>query len=470
MRNCQKCNKELAKTTKGDLCQQCYRNRNNSPHNHKTTVDDSNESLAIIDEPHGNQLSNDILEDKDIFIVENNKKLAPLFKTNDKEDKDDRTIIDILKNNMMQERQGSNEIINILKEQVTFMKEEISHKNELIKQLMSELTAATNDVISRSINENTSKNKSRSTNSNCSINSSSKKSNIMIDNYDIVPTTDFLNWHDPEWNENNKMTYASNYENKRCIKRTLITDDDSDTDNEAVIINHQSTSFAEAQSRKATSVANTQRNDNFTKVQKRRPAFVTNKFPERDRKPYRTTKHVPGNSAYAAITQRGKKVAIISDSICGGMNMAKLNRELKNKHAYKRLFPGVTPDDLQYYCLRTLEKDKPDIAIINVGTNNIGKEDPFNIASEIIKVVKLCQERGCNKVYVSSIIHRPDYPDMVVQLNNILHQWQFHHDYELIYNDNINSTCICNDKIHLNYKGKDILSTNFRNILNKHQI
>ena len=145
----------------------------------------------------------------------------------------------------------------------------------------------------------------------------------------------------------------------------------------------------------------------------------------------KTSRHVPGNSTYADMTKHGKKVAIISDSMCRGVKTYKLNRGLEGKFTYKKVFPGATPADLNYYCVRTLEKDKPDICIIHGGTNRIGKDDPFTIAREIINTVKTCKEKGSNMLFVSGVVNRPDFPDQVKQLNNILYQWQFLHDYRL---------------------------------------
>ena len=150
-----------------------------------------------------------------------------------------------------------------------------------------------------------------------------------------------------------------------------------------------------------------------------------------------------------------------------GLSTSKLNRSLKNKRSYKKVFPGATAQDLEYYSIRTLEKDNPDICIIHAGTNNIETDNPFNIAHDIVRIVKTCQVRGCNKIYVSSVINRSDCPDTVLQLNNILRAWQALYDYTIIYNDNIDNTCISNDNIHLNYKGKSRLSSNFRRTLNK---
>ena len=109
------------------------------------------------------------------------------------------------------------------------------------------------------------------------------------------------------------------------------------------------------------------------------------------------------------MTRRGKKVAIIGDSICHGLNIPALNRTLKNKFAMKKVHPGCTPLDLNYYYKRTLELEKPDICIIHVGTNKIGRDEPFEIANGIAETVKTCHDLGVNKVYVSSIIYREDY-------------------------------------------------------------
>ena len=84
----------------------------------------------------------------------------------------------------------------------------------------------------------------------------------------------------------------------------------------------------------------------------------------------------------------------MSVSICRGLDTKELSNSLRNKIVYKKVFPGATPKDLLYYCKRTLLNDKPDIAIINVGTNRIGKDDPFEIAKDISDVVSTCQKEG----------------------------------------------------------------------------
>ena len=144
--------------------------------------------------------------------------------------------------------------------------------------------------------------------------------------------------------------------------RSIVIDDDSDFEN--VFNNNIQTSIR----RQPLEVAQPQR---------KRPSVVTNKYPERDCQEFRSKRIVPGNSSYANMTQNGKKIGILSDSICSGLPIGKLNKALKNKHAYKRVFPGANPEDIQYYCVRTLENEKPDIAVIHAGTNCVGEDDQY---------------------------------------------------------------------------------------------
>ena len=179
-------------------------------------------------------------------------------------------------------------------------------------------------------------------------------------------------------------------------------------------------------------------------------------------------RHVPGNSTYANMAADGKKVLILSDSMCGKMRfITSLNKGLNNKKAYRKYFPGATPDDVHHYCTRTLAHDKPDIVIIHVGTNKVNDGDPVEIARSIVKVVETCKDYGVNKVFVSGVIRRPDEMEKVDTLNRTLYQWSFLHGYTFISNSNIKEDCLGWDQLHLNYRGTNRLSSNFRRALNK---
>ena len=181
----------------------------------------------------------------------------------------------------------------------------------------------------------------------------------------------------------------------------------------------------------------------------------------------RSQRHVPGNSSYADMSRDGKKVVVLSDSMCGRVRIPALNKSLKNKKAYKKFFPGATPDEVHHYCTRTLGRDKPDIAVIHVGTNKVKDQDPFEIARSIIKIVETCKDYGTNTVFVSGIVYRPDAVECVNQLNTILYQWSFLHGYSFISNENIKYDCLDRDELHLNFRGSSRLTSNFRRALNK---
>jgi hypothetical protein len=175
----------------------------------------------------------------------------------------------------------------------------------------------------------------------------------------------------------------------------------------------------------------------------------------------------PGNSTYADMTRNGKSVAIISDSMCKHIKIDALNRGMENKRAYKKIFLGATPADINHYCVRTLEMNHPDIVVLHAGTNSLGVNNPFTIAKDLVECVNTCKKHGCNTVFVSGVVDRPDLSEDVSTLNNILYQWSFLYGYTFIHNSNIRSDCLARDELHLNYKGALRLGANFRRALNK---
>ena len=101
MRNCVSCNKELSRKTKGDLCLHCYRCRN---------------SISDIDNAANTNLNEEFPVDS---FERSSDNTLPLYKDNEL---DERAVISLLKQNMIQERIRNTEIINILKRQIEFMK------------------------------------------------------------------------------------------------------------------------------------------------------------------------------------------------------------------------------------------------------------------------------------------------------------------------------------------------------------
>ena len=70
-----------------------------------------------------------------------------------------------------------------------------------------------------------------------------------------------------------------------------------------------------------------------------------------------------------------KTVCILSDSICKRIKINEFNKIFNNKKAYKRCFEGADTKALQHYVTHTINS-KPDIVIINVGSNNMRRDKP----------------------------------------------------------------------------------------------
>ena len=117
-----------------------------------------------------------------------------------------------------------------------------------------------------------------------------------------------------------------------------------------------------------------------------------NKFPENDVNVFTNKKTVPGNSEYSSVIKDGKSICILSDSIGKCIKINKLNKYIKNKKAYKRCFDGADTKALHHYAIHTLTNNKPDIVIINIGSNNMRKDKPISIADAINNISYFMQK------------------------------------------------------------------------------
>ena len=68
---------------------------------------------------------------------------------------------------------------------------------------------------------------------------------------------------------------------------------------------------------------------------------------------YNGTKHRPGNSTHASVPKKGKKIPILSDSLCSVIKMKEFNYYIKGGYAYRKSYPGATAKDLAHYSLLT---------------------------------------------------------------------------------------------------------------------
>ena len=149
--------------------------------------------------------------------------------------------------------------------------------------------------------------------------------------------------------------------------------------------------------------------------------------------------------------------------------MNEFNSYIKVGSASIKVFPGATAKELLHYCVPSLDNLKPEVCILNIGTNSVNKADTSTITKDIGNIVKRCHEYGVNKVYVSTVICRPQFQNKVDQLNTSLRAAQVESDYELIENGNIIPYHLWRDRLHLNNNGIIILARNFLRCINSLQ-
>ena len=120
-----------------------------------------------------------------------------------------------------------------------------------------------------------------------------------------------------------------------------------------------------------------------------------------------------------------------------------------------------------YIITHTLKKDKPDIVILDAGTNNMKTDKPITTAEDLISLSKVCKTHEVGKVYISGITPRHGYKTKIDVLDNILEGKQVNYHYSFIKNDNIvPNEHLWWDKIHLNDAGLEKLANNFIYVLN----
>ena len=191
------------------------------------------------------------------------------------------------------------------------------------------------------------------------------------------------------------------------------------------------------------------------------PPLIENNFNRN-----RHQRKVPGNSTYANLTEKGKKCAILSDSICRRINMKILNEHIKRGYAIRKTYIGASPQELEHYMIKPIVDENPDSCVINIGINKIGKEDPKEIVKNILKCVKKCREYGIQDIMVSSLTFRPNFQAQIHEVNSLLFEKSNELNFFFIDNDNIRANHIWRDNLHLNDMGRDILANNIINAIN----
>ena len=459
MGKCTNCKNVLNKKTKGLLCRNCYLIRNKSGTITTATP-----------------MTNDILDDNsNINPVYNNKLTLNGDVDNDNDlTFNERDMVTFIKDSMLKEKAWNEEIRVILNDQIKHLKTEIIFKNTLIEQLICELDNRNNPAsYITDNNNNNNKTNNNYNNNNNTINNNNNNSSIMssLNNTTVEPNLS-TNGNSSSYETSSIVQTSSAVKERRTApkeKRDKLRNEINQTSIISpnpfryLVDDMQSNFEDEVETNKITRKRFPMVNSSSIRNVDRRPNIVTQANPEKN---YVNMKTRPGNSLYSSMSKQGKKIAIISDSLCSGINIKELNQYIVNGFTYRKSFPGVSAKDLSHHCLPTLQEDKPDTCIINVGSNDVGRLHPENICKHILKTVETCHQNGVNDVYVSSIPYRVGKQQPVIDINNFLRARTFVNDFILIDNSNIAYDDIFRDNIHLNFNGTKKIANNFIRAIN----
>ena len=411
MPKCNKCSKSQSKLNKGGLCKECLNKKINGFNG------DTNESIIV-------------------------------YETVDQTKEDDKYFIDIMKDHMMREKELSNDMIEHLKEEVRFLKDELLHKNDLIYKFLPNLSSCNNKP---DLNEYY-----------CD--------NLNVENRNTIPRASSTSIKTPlnERHLNKIHNDISTNNNMHSANKILDCEPVGNTGDD--VFQSEQNSWNVDDNVDASSIAKQQlfKKSSYSKQHETlRPNVVINKYPENDLLIYHAPKHVPGNATYANMTSKGTKTAIITDSICSKIKMKQFNTHLQNGYAYRKAFPGGTSEEIAYYATNTVTKDLPDSVIINVGSNDLSNLDSDIITDNIMGIVNMCHEHGVSDIFVSSIAYRKGQEEKIYKLNANLRFNQEAFRFMYIDNSNITQDDIWKDNIHLNNQGLTKIANNFICALNR---
>ena len=163
--------------------------------------------------------------------------------------------------------------------------------------------------------------------------------------------------------------------------------------------------------------------------------------------------------------QSKKNIALFSDSIPRGIKFNELNQKINRSRIHLKAFSGVRAQHLNHYLVLSLGEYEYDCAIIHVGINDIlrhkNENELKNLPEDILKIANSCRNHNINKVFVSSILPSLRTSIDIEKINNELKNLCFRNDFEFIYHQQITTSHLCKDGVHLINRGKSILANTF---------
>ena len=247
----------------------------------------------------------------------------------------------------------SGELVNQLRDENKFLRQEIQESRKLIKDVLEMSSLHQTQTQSSETNRKSETNRNTE-NWKYVANGPSRRSTESLKSNSITVSNRYNNLYVEE-NLNNPQDNFSN---------------DADNDENFNVISKHERECKKKLAESATSY--------------KRPNPVVNPHPEREF--YLKKKSQAENNV-----SRKKNIRIISDSIPKRISTYRFNQGINNGFCCLKCFPGANVANLNYYANPTLEEENPDIVIIHVGINNLLSSELRNtsdnaLADEIIEI------------------------------------------------------------------------------------
>ena len=162
-----------------------------------------------------------------------------------------------------------------------------------------------------------------------------------------------------------------------------------------------------------------------------------------------------------------KVTVIAGDSIIKHLQGWRLSDT--NNHVVVKSFSGATIEDMEDY-LKPVIRKEPESIVLHIGTNDLNKLSPKQVADSITNLSIQINEESPNTtiVTISSILLRTDKPNLATkatEANKLLTATCSKNKWKFVNHQSINQSCLNSRGLHLNRKGSSIVADNLRKLI-----
>ena len=141
-------------------------------------------------------------------------------------------------------------------------------------------------------------------------------------------------------------------------------------------------------------------------------------------------------------------------------------KKLRKYKAKVRPFPGACVEDMFYYLIPLLKK-KPTNIVLHIGSNDATFKSANDIANEIRSLISFIEKEVPGvMILLSNPVIRLDNKHANNTLLKLADLFMLM-DHDIIYNHNVDASCLGKKGLHLNPKGSGRLAINFISVMRR---